>query len=317
MTSNIKHKSFLEDAINGLSNDPKSLPCKYFYDQSGSDLFVDICQQPEYYITRTEIALLQSIGSALSDYIGENAHIIEPGSGAGEKIQILLKALKHPASYIPIDIALSALEDSCKRMRARFPNIHIQSLQYDFTQPMHMSAIFDELELCNKGHRVVFFPGSTIGNFVPADATLLLKRFANAVKKGGFIIIGVDLLKGSKQLEAAYNDKAGVTAAFNKNILVRLESEYGATIDLDAFEHEAVFNQSLGRIEMYLKSVLDQTILLGEKAIQVQKNERIHTENSYKYSITQFQALAKQAGLQPIDYWKDDADYFSVHLLKK
>ncbi len=305
--------AFLRDVKAGLSQPQKTLPCKYFYNARGSKLFEAITEQPEYYITRTELTILQEAKDEMAELIGENACIIEPGSGAGEKIKTLLAALENPALYVPIDISESALNESAVEIKRRFPTIKTEPLVRDFTERMHMPDLFAREE---NGKRVIFFPGSTLGNFSPEEAVTFLTRFGYAVGEGGLIIIGIDLVKETEMLEAAYDDAAGVTADFNKNLLVRMEEELDAEIVPEQFAHQAVFNPDESRIEMHLKSLQDQEVALGDERFAFKKGETIHTENSYKYTPESFPKLAQEAGLTVRTCWTDEGALFAVYALE-
>ncbi|TQV86956.1 L-histidine N(alpha)-methyltransferase [Aliikangiella coralliicola] len=303
------NNEFYDDVIDGLSKKQKSLPCKYFYDQVGSELFEEICQLDEYYVTRSELELIDTIKSELAQLIGSNAVIIEPGAGAGIKIQKLLATLDTPSTYVPIDISRDFLNYSGEIIKQKFPNIDVFPVAADFTQS------FKWLDYTVQSNRVVFFPGSTIGNFDPAQAESFLSNVGEIIGSKGAIIIGVDLVKPIAQLEAAYNDQKGITAEFNKNILVRINNELNGNFDLDLFEHDAFFNVEKSRIEMHLKSKEDQSVIINEQQIDFKESERIHTENSYKYSIDSFVELAQRAGLKRAKSWVDSNNRVSMHYL--
>ncbi len=300
---------FFNDVINGLSLSQKTLPCKYFYDEKGSNLFEEICELDEYYITRTELKLIEDIKYELAELIGPNATIIEPGAGAGIKIQTLLSALDSPALYVPTDISAEFLFYSAQKIQQKFPKIEVMPIQADFAKP------FNWVGKKQQKNRVIFFPGSTIGNFTPEQATSFLINQAKLIGKDGAIIIGVDLVKSIDHLEAAYNDKQGVTAEFNKNLLSRINTELGGDFALEEFEHEAIFNSKKSRIEMHLKSKINQSVQIEHKQFHFTKNESIHTENSYKYQLQDFILLAQKAGLCSHKYWVDDNSLFSIHYL--
>jgi len=300
---------FLNDVIQGLSSSQKSLPCKYFYDEAGSNLFEAICDLDEYYITRTELKLIEKIKFELADMIGSNAAIIEPGAGAGIKIQTLLSALNSPALYVPTDISADFLFYSAQKIQQQFPDLEVMPIQGDFNQPFEWVG---KKELTN---RVMFFPGSTIGNFTPSQAMAFLTNQAKLVGKDGAIIIGFDLVKPIERLEAAYNDNKGVTAEFNKNLLSRINNELGGDFDLNQFEHQAIFNVQQSRIEMHLKSKTNQSVSINQQSFNFSKNESIHTENSYKYSQQDFVLLALKAGLKSEKHWVDENNLISIHYL--
>ena len=304
-----KRSRFLNDVVKGLSSTQKTLPCKYFYDETGSSLFEEICNLDEYYITRTELQLIEDIKAELADLIGENAVIVEPGAGAGIKIQTLLSALSAPAMYVPIDISSDFLFYSAQKIQDNFPSLEVLPIQGDFTQPIHG---LNEAELSS---RVVFFPGSTIGNFTPEKAKEFLSNQAQLIGKNGAIIIGYDLVKSSDKLEAAYNDKQGITADFNKNLLTRINTELGANFNLNHFEHNALFDPQQSRIEMHLISKIDQLVSINQQGFKFNKNETIHTENSYKYTQKDFVKLANTAGLTSLRSWRDNDKLIAIHYL--
>ncbi|MET1253976.1 L-histidine N(alpha)-methyltransferase [Aliikangiella maris] len=300
---------FIDDVIEGLSTTPKKLPCKYFYDEYGSQLFEKICDVKEYYITRTELQLLDEIKFELSSLIGPEAVIIEPGAGAGIKIQNLLNALKSPSTYVPIDISADFLFYSTQKIKNKFPKVKILPIQGDFTDAIHWQGGAEQ------SNRIVFFPGSTIGNFTPPQAENFLRNQIKLVGHEGAILIGVDLVKPVERLEAAYNDSEGVTAAFNKNLLTRINNELGGNFDLDAFSHTAYFNASQSRIEMHLVSQKAQSVKINQQQFSFTKGEKIHTENSYKYSVERFTRLAEKAGLTCKKHWIDQEGLFSIYYL--
>jgi len=306
---NAKNKPFLNDVLDGLKQSQKTLPCKYFYDEQGSLLFEKICELEEYYITRVELALLEKTKSEIAEMIGENATIIEPGAGAGIKIRTLLKALDSPESYVPMDISRDFLFQSCKTIQNEFPQIDIMPIQGDFTQPVKW------LGKQKNDNKVVFFPGSTIGNFEKQSAINFLMNMHNLIGQHGALIIGVDLLKEQKILEAAYNDSKGVTAAFNKNLLTRINQNLNADFNLNRFKHEAILNHQLARIEMYLVSQTEQTVSINGESFDFSAFETIHTENSHKYTVDSFLALAASAKLKSRKTWTDEQQLFSIHYL--
>ncbi len=303
---------FLNDVVEGLSSVPRSLPCKYLYDARGSDLFEAICQSDDYYVTRADITLHENHLVEIAKLIGTEAHVIEFGSGAGIKTELLLKALDHPRAYTPIEISPAALESSVAELTLRFPDLDIVPLEADYTQDINPD---DLLLNPAASRRLVYFPGSTIGNFARSDAHLFLKRMGKIAQSNGLILIGVDLVKSPETLIRAYDDSQGITAQFNKNILLRMQTELGAELDLAAFEHEARWNDALKRIEMHLVASHATTLSIDEHHFELMAGESIHTENSHKYSIDGFQALTREAGLEPKCYWLDPEGQFSMHLL--
>ena len=302
---------FIDDVIEGLSKKNKTLPCKYLYDEAGSNLFEEICELDEYYITRTELSLLESIKHELANLIGSHAAIVEPGAGAGIKIQTLLAALDSPTHYVPIDISADFLFYSAEKITQSFPDVEIRPIQGDFTEPLEWTG--DK----NQTNRVVFFPGSTIGNFTPVQAEFFLKNQLQFVGDNGALIIGVDQVKPLNKLVPAYNDKKGVTANFNKNLLVRINNELDGNFNLEQFEHNAVFNPLESRMEMHLVSQQEQSVRIDHQNFHFKALEKIHTENSYKYTIDSFIALAKKAGLKSHRYWEDPDSLICIHYLVK
>lgn len=309
---------FLADVIDGLSRQQKALPCKYFYDEKGSQLFEKICETPEYYITRTECLIYESYAGEMADYIGERALILEPGAGSVKKIALLLEKLQNPAGFIPLDISEEILQQSSDALSEAFPELDINPVVMDFMEAQQLQRVFSQLPSRPLVHkRVVFFPGSTIGNFNPVDAQQFLQRFADNLQTGDGLLIGVDLVKDVDLLEDAYNDTAGVTADFNLNLLHRINEELDADFELEAFEHRAVFNAEHSRIEMHIVSSECQTVAISDQEFCFNKEETIHTENSYKYSVKQFEDLARRAGFLLQKTWIDQKGLFSVHYLEK
>ncbi|HEY7905718.1 MAG TPA: L-histidine N(alpha)-methyltransferase [Wenzhouxiangella sp.] len=300
------------DVINGLSHSPRFLPCKYLYDERGSDLFEQICDTKDYYVTRADLELHDTELPQISELIGPNAHIIEFGSGAGTKTQQLLASLTEPRAYTPIEISPTALALSVEALQSSFPELDIIPLEADYTQDIDP----DDLSLDPPAtRRVVYFPGSTIGNFTREEALGFLQRMGKIAQKNGAVLVGVDLIKPIDQLLRAYDDDQGITAQFNKNLLLRLKEELGAELDLDAFKHEARFNSALSRIEMHLVAQHPTTIVVADQCFDFALGETIHTESSHKYTIEDFQALAEQAGLNAEQVWLDGEARFSMHYL--
>lgn len=302
--------NFLQEALAGLSAQPPQLACKYFYDDRGARLFEQICELPEYYPTRTEISILRQHLGAMSDMIGANARIVEYGSGAGIKIRLLLDALHSPAAYIPVDIAREQLLEAATRLQADFPAIDVLSVCADYSAPLTLPNPETSFR-----KTIVFFPGSTIGNFPPAEAARFLARFAQLAAQGkapGGLLIGVDMKKDPDILERAYNDSQGITAAFNLNLLARMNRELGADFNLDQWYHEAPWNPATGAIEMHLVSRRDQRVHLGGRTFDFAAGAHIHTENSFKYRPEEFEQLARQAGFRRRGLWTDADNLFSV-----
>lgn len=301
---------FRDDVIAGLSLPRKALPPKYFYDPRGCALFEAICQQPEYYLTRAELALMRAHAGDIARQLGPQSAIIEYGSGSGRKTRILLAATA-PVAYIPIDIARAELHATAAGIAREFPGVRVMAVCADYSRPLALP----ELEGLGARRRVGYFPGSTIGNLTPAEAGAFLALAREQAGAGGALLIGVDLKKDPARLDAAYNDSRGVTADFNLNLLARINRELGADFDLSAFRHRAFYDGAVGRIEMHLESVKAQTVTIGGHAITFRAGETIHTENSYKYSLREFQELARGAGLVAREYWTDAEQLFSVHYL--
>lgn len=300
---------FAAAVIAGLSADPKSIPPKFFYDATGSDIFNRICETEEYYVTRTEVALLKAIGPEIAKHAGPGVSVIEYGCGSSDKIRTLLDALDSPAEYWAIDISRDHLLSSSDAIGRDYPDLGVNAVVADFAA---------KLELPDRmaGRKLAFFPGSTIGNQTPAEAEAFLTGVRAVVGDGGALLIGVDLKKDLDRLTRAYNDAAGHTADFNLNLLHRMRAELGAELDPDGFEHRAFFNSDQSRIEMHLSAKGAQTIRLGAHEFAFADGETIHTENSCKYDIAGFQALAARAGFEAVQSWTDADDLFSIHFLK-
>ncbi len=302
--------SFRDDVIAGLSGAVKSLPPKYFYDARGSELFEAICELPEYYPTRTEIALMIDQGAAMARLPGPRCAVIEFGAGSGRKTRILLEALD-PVAYVPIDIAREQLARTATDISREFPSVSVTAVCADYSRPLELPPN----AVPASARRVVYFPGSTIGNLTPPEAVAFLavaRRLAGA--RGG-MLVGVDLKKDGARLNAAYNDAQGVTARFNLNLLARINRELGANFDLAAFRHHAFYNERLGRVEMHLVSLKAQRVRLDGASFSFRGGETIHTESSYKYTVAEFQALARSAGFEAMECWTDAGSLFSVHYL--
>jgi dimethylhistidine N-methyltransferase len=302
---------FMAEVIKGLSREPKTLPCKFFYDERGSALFDEICDLPEYYPTRTEIALLESIAGDLARHIGPHAHLIEYGCGSVKKVRPLLDALVEPAAYVAVDISREHLLGAAKMLAEDYPDLDVHAVCADFTRPFEVRPPADRPE----ARRVGFFPGSTLGNFQPEDACRFLSNAVQLLGSGGAMVIGIDLKKDTAILEAAYNDAQGVTAAFDLNLLHRINTELGANFDVAKFRHRAHYNADAGRVEMHLYSMAEQSVLLNGTTFRFADGESIHTENSHKYSVEDFRAMARNAGFEPAGVWMDDAQLFSIHYL--
>ena len=298
---------FLSETIAGLSNMPRTLPCKYFYDVRGAALFQKICELPEYYPTRAELQILDRYSGEIATALGPGIELIGLGTGAGTKTRILLEKLKTPTAYIPVDISKGQLKRSTALFRKIFPELEILPVCADYLEPIHLPSPSRKAV-----RKVVYFPGSTIGNFEPDVAWQFLQRIADHCGRGGGLLIGVDLQKDRYVLEQAYNDSAGVTAQFNLNLLARANRELGADFDLDRWRHYAVYNSSEGRIEIYLISEIDQTVHVGDHQFDFCVGEKIITEYSYKHTQESFIELARGAGFEFVRMWTDDARWFGV-----
>ena len=301
---------FLSGVCYGLRQHPKSIPPKFFYDAQGSRLFDLICNTPEYYPTRTETDILEQFGAHMADIIGRSSTLIELGSGSAVKTPLLLRHLAGDASYVPIDICEPHLMQSTQRLQAMFPMMQMQPVCADYTQLLSLPP-----NIRSDQRRVIFFPGSTIGNYTPVEAVQLLRHAAKWAGADGALLIGVDCKKSPDVLNAAYNDADGYTAAFNLNLLERMQRELDAQLDLKGFTHYAYYNATLGRVEMHLVSQRKQLIQLNGESFRFEEGETIHTENSYKYSAQEFEQLACEAGWHPKMRWSDRDGLFDVHYL--
>lgn len=295
----------------GLAKPHKRLPTEYLYDERGSALFDAICDLPEYYPTRTELAIMRAHVDAMAAALGPNATIIEYGSGSSIKTRLLLDALERPAAYVPVDISAEHLAAACARLAREYPELRIAPVAADFTRPF-------DVPVRGVGRRVVYFPGSTIGNFEPDAATALLRQMARLVGPGGSVLIGVDLRKSVEVLEPAYDDAAGVTAEFNLNLLRRIARELGGDLDPSRFRHRAFFDAEHSRIVMTLVSRCTQLVHVAGRRYRFDEGEAITTEYSHKYTREGFAALAGAAGLDVAQVWTDPAQWFSVqHLVAR
>jgi dimethylhistidine N-methyltransferase len=304
------NKEFLREAAVGLLQPQKTLPCKFLYDDQGSQLFNQICDLDEYYPTRTETAILRDNIRGIAEVIGPECRLVEFGSGTSTKTRLLLEHLDDLVSYTPIDISSGQLFDSCQKLERDFPALEILPVAADYTDPLELP------ELQTPAQKVVaFFPGSTIGNFKPHEAVSFLQRIADLCGPGGGLLIGVDLSKDRRLLEAAYNDREGVTAEFNLNLLTRANRELGSDFDLGSFRHQAVYDEALGRIEMRLVSLRPQVVRLANREFFFGEDEYITTEYSYKYSLPKFTNLARRAGFEVLNVWVDGNNWFSVQYL--
>lgn len=297
------------EVLDGLLQRPRIISPKFFYDHCGSELFEAITETPEYYLYRTELALLERHGEEMASLLGRDCLLLELGSGSSRKIRLLLDALR-PAVYMPIDISRDFLLESASELAADYPGLEVHAICTDYSRGLELPYSTMALP------RAAFFPGSSIGNFEPAQAQQLLKHVAHALGRGGHLLIGVDLQKDHTILNRAYNDAAGYTAAFNLNLLNHINRELGADFNLDCFRHCACYNSTAERVEMHLVSCCIQQVTIGDRRLSFCRGETIHTENSYKYTHEGFTQLAVAAGFEPVKTWVDERDYFSVHCLR-
>lgn len=300
---------FAQDLLEALSQQPRSISPKYFYDAEGSRLFDRICELPEYYPTRTELQLLARHAGEMASLAGPRAEIVEFGAGSLRKVRLLLDAFDRPSRYLPIDISAEHLAASASMLRHDYPGLDVQPVAADYTQHMALPA-----PAAGTGRRVGFFPGSTLGNFTPQEALQFL-RMAARVLRGGALLLGADLVKDPAVLHAAYNDAQGVTAAFNLNLLARANRELGAGFELAQFAHHAFYNVPLQRIEMHLVSRRRQRVAVGGQCFEIGEGESLHTENSYKFTVDGLRELAAEAGFTAGPVWTDPQRLFSVHWL--
>ncbi len=297
---------FLADALLGLRSEQKFLHCKYLYDRRGSKLFDMICELDEYYPTRTEASITMENAADIGACIGDEAVLVEYGSGSSTKTRVLLEHLKAPRAYLPVDISEEHLLDTSEQLRSEYPGLRVQPIVADFTAEVDLPEEHAQHPVC------VYFPGSTIGNLEVDDALLLLERIAWQSGEGGGLLIGFDLQKSVEVLERAYNDEAGITAEFNLNLLRRMNRELEADFDVEQFAHVAFYSQTHNRIEIYIESLCDQQVTIAGETIQFELGERILTEYSHKYSISGFAQLAEQAGFRQNKVWTDDANFFAL-----
>ena len=304
-------RDFARTVLEGLSRTPKALPPKLFYDARGSQLFDCICELEEYYPTRTEIAILAAHAAEIGELAGRRAVLVEFGSGSSVKVRLVLDELYDPAAYIPIDISAEHLETAAAALSEDYPDMPVLPVAADFTEPLRLPPVE------GGGRHIGFFPGSTIGNFEPAEAEAFLAQARRLLGHGAALLIGVDLKKDEAVLEAAYDDAEGVTAAFNLNLLERINREAGGDVDMDGFAHRAFYNREKGRVEMHLESLRDQIVEVAGERIAFTAGETIHTESSYKYAPDEFAGLAERAGWRALRRWTDGQELFSVWLLEE
>lgn len=300
-------KSFRDEVLGGLQQAPKRLPCKYFYDKRGSSLFDQICELDEYYLTRTELAIMDGNAREIAAQIGPGVMLVEYGSGSSVKTRVLLDALSEPAAYVPVDISRKHLQHTSRELARLYPSLEVLPVCADFT------AEFDlPVPQSDPTHCAVYFPGSTIGNFESAAAEEILSHIAPLCGSGGGLVIGIDLQKERSVLEAAYNDSKGITAEFNLNLLRRINRELNGNFCLERFRHVATYNADLGRIEMFLQSNCDQEITIAGTAVGINAHEMICTEYSHKYTIDGFAGMAAKVGLTLNKEWTDKKRHFAV-----
>lgn len=307
--TNVVSAALAAETLRGLTATPKTLPPKLFYDATGAALFERICTLPEYYLTRAELEILRARAHEIAALAGPRCALIEYGSGAGTKVRLLLDALDRPAAYVPIDISREQLADVAAGLAGDYPEVPVRPLCADYTAPLHLPP------LPAGARRIAFFPGSTIGNFHPTEAAAFLHRVRHTVGTGGAMILGVDRRKDRRILDAAYDDAAGVTAAFNLNLLARLNRELGADFDLANFEHRAFFADRESRVEMHLVSRVAQLVRVAGARIAFDVGETIHTECSYKYDRERLDQLVTAAGFTVTRLWSDTGDRFYVAFL--
>ncbi len=309
----IASRTFLRDVVYGLSQSEKELQCKYFYDERGSILFDQICELDEYYLTRAEQQIMLDHVDEMAEQLGSGVMLVEFGSGSSTKSRILLDALIDPVAYVPLDISEDHLLKTASLLASAYPQLEILPLVTDFTQPFVLPNASRK-----PSHAAVYFPGSTIGNFVPEAAAGLMQRITRILGPQGGLLIGVDLQKEQATIEAAYNDTKGVTDEFNLNVLHRVNRELGADFDVDQFRHKAIYNPDAGRVEIFVVSNIDQVVAVGGHHFEFQADEHVLTEYSHKYTIEGFVALASSAGFALHKYWTDDRQMFAVlHLVNE
>jgi dimethylhistidine N-methyltransferase len=309
----MKTNSVLREVLVGLSQTQKSLSPKLLYDKKGSEIFEEICKLDEYYPTRAETEILQDHGFEMSDLIGENALIIEPGSGSGEKVRFLFDHLEYPAGYVPMEISKEILLRMTDEIHEEYPQIKVLPVCADFMQDIELPLSVDS----HHGKKVIFFPGSTIGNLAPAEAVGFLKKFGKMIGEGGGVLIGVDLKKDSHTFKMAYDDPKGVTAEFNLNLLERLNREIDAGFERNNFNHTAFYNEDLGRVEMHLVSRVPQFVKVNQTIFRFREGETIHTESSYKYTVAEFTELCAKAKLTLKQHWMDRKRQFCVYYFER
>lgn len=305
----VESRELLAEVTHGLTSNPKTLPAKLFYDAEGARLFERICTLDEYYLTRSELSILRGRAGEIAELAGPRCALVEYGSGAGTKIRLLLDALHEPAAYVPIDISHLQLASVAEDLAWDYPHVAISPLCADYTRPLTLP------NLPAHARRLAFFPGSTIGNFHPAEAAAFLTRIRRTVGSGGMLVLGVDRRKDPALLHAAYDDPHGVTAAFNLNMLRRINRELDADFELRRFQHLAFFNDQASRVEMHLVSTEDQVVRIADTRVELARSETIWTESSYKYDEEQLANVAGSAGFAVERLWTDERSYFWVSVL--
>lgn len=299
---------FEADVLSGLAGAPKTLPCKYLYDEAGSKLFEAICELDDYYLTRTEADIFQNSLDSMAAFLGPSAILVEPGAGNCEKAEPLLGRMDSPHAYCPLDISPEILLEAQQRIQARLPNVNVTPVIGDFTS----EDPWAELPV-SEHRRVIFFPGSTIGNFTPDQAKGLLRQFAKYLRAGDGLLIGADLVKDSVVLERAYHDSKHITEQFNKNLLTRINSELNGNFDIDAFAHRAFYHRYRQRVEMHLVSLKQQTVQVSGQEFSFNEGETIHTENSHKYTLNGLKELLEKTGFNPKQYWTDNKQHYAIY----
>lgn len=301
----------LSEVLSGLRKSQKSLPSKYFYDERGSRLFEQITELKEYYLARAELSIIQNNLVVIAQHIGEEKVLVELGSGNSNKTRLLLDEMPHLKGYVPVDISEQHLAGTVQSLKERYSNLIIEPVCADYTKTFQIPSFGN-----SNINYVLFYPGSTIGNFHPAEARQFLKAISQILNSEGGLLIGVDLQKDKNILEAAYNDEQGITAAFNKNILCHINRKLNADFNPDHFDHRAFYNEKEHRMEMHLKSKTEQMVTIGEEQIHFEEGETIHTENSYKYTLSTFKDLVAP-GFSVQKVWTDEKNFFSVQYLRK
>ena len=302
---------FRSDVLTGLSQSPKTLPCKYLYDEHGAYLFETICDLDEYYPTRTELGILRQNLDEIAALLGLGVNLVDLGSGSGIKTRLLLEHLDRPASYLPVDVARTQLLECSARLARNYPSLVVEPICADYTRAFVLPPPPPD-----SGQTIFFFPGSTLGNFEPGEAELFLRRIARLCGSRGGMLVGIDLKKSPQILNRAYNDSQKVTARFNLNLLARVNRELQAGFELAQFQHHAFYNAMAGRIEMHLVSRRQQRVPVDGRSFVFAKGESIVTEHSYKYTVGEFGQLAGRAGFEVTHYWTDERRWFSVQYLR-